>query len=473
MLRALILAGALFVAMPALAAPLSTAEVAQVDKIVTDALAKSHAPGASVAIVRDGQIALVKAYGSQSLSPAVPATTAARYDVGSVAKQFTAAAILMLAEDGKLSLDDKVGRFLPELTDANQVTIRQVLQHVSGYSNFWTLDYLPAYMQRPTTRQAILERWGRAPLDFAPGARWDYSNTNYSIAAAIVEIAAGEPLDAYLQRRIFRPLGMASAVTFDGGLLSPNDARGYTRFALGPVRLAEPVPPGWIVGPGGLAMTARDLAKWDISVIDRSLLKPASYDAQQTEAVLTDGKGTGYGLGIGVQQIEGRRMLQHDGSSMGYLARNTIYPDDRAATVVMVNADYGAAYYEIALALRAMLFGPPPAEPTKAPAPTAAAPPEDTAQARALYAQVRAGKIDRSQLTPDADAFFTREMLADYSAGLSALPEPTSFTRLKADRIAGLDASLYELAWPDRKLIAILRLQPDGKVAEFVVFSPD
>ena len=156
----------------------------KIDKLVSGGIANFGAPSAQIAIVKDGRIAYVHAYGNACLDPATPATPDMRYSIGSISKQFTAAAILLLAERGKLSLDDKVSKFLPTLSHAGEVTIRELLSHTAGYQDFWPQDYVPAEMLEPTTPQKVLAGWADKPLDFEPGTKWQYSNTNYVIAAS-------------------------------------------------------------------------------------------------------------------------------------------------------------------------------------------------------------------------------------------------------------------------------------------------
>ena len=167
---------------------------AAIDAAAREALAATGAPSASVAIVRGGEIAYVQAYGSARLDPVESARPSMRYSIGSVSKQFTATAILMLADEGKLSLDDPISKFVPGLTRGNEITIRQILSHTSGYQDYWPQDYVPPFMLQPTTAQAILDRWAKKPLDFEPGAQYQYSNTGYVLAGLIVEKASGQPL---------------------------------------------------------------------------------------------------------------------------------------------------------------------------------------------------------------------------------------------------------------------------------------
>ena len=210
----------------------------KIDKLATEALEKSGVPSASIAVVRDGKIVYLRAYGSARLEPKTPATSAMRYSIGSISKQFTAAAMLLLQEQGKLSLDDKVAKFIPDLTRANEVTIRQLLSHTSGYQDYWPQDYVMPMMLHPVTAAKILDTWARKPLDFDPGTKWQYSNTNYVIAGVIIEKASGKPLLQFLQEKVFAPLGMTSVANIDEKKLGDTDPTGYMRYALGPMRVA-------------------------------------------------------------------------------------------------------------------------------------------------------------------------------------------------------------------------------------------
>ncbi|HZZ39831.1 MAG TPA: serine hydrolase domain-containing protein, partial [Acidobacteriaceae bacterium] len=277
-------------------------ELAQkVDAVAEHALATTGVPSASLAIVMDGKIVYTKAYGEARLDPDVPAEPQMRYSIGSISKQFTATAILMLQQEGKLSVDDPVGKYLPELTRANEVTIREVLSHTSGYEDYWPEDYLMPPMAQPTTAQHILDAWGKKPLDFEPGTKWQYSNTGYVIAGQIVEKVSGEPLMQFLEEHIFHPLEMKEVWNSDVTKLGETDAAGTIRYALGPLRPAPKEGRGWMFAAGELAMPAYDLAQWDVSVMDRTLLQAQSYDEMETAVVLKDGSSSHYGLGMFVR----------------------------------------------------------------------------------------------------------------------------------------------------------------------------
>jgi len=233
------------------------------DAFATQVLEQTGVPSASVAIVKGGKLVYAHAYGKARLDPATPATPEMRYSLGSISKQFTAAAILLLQEQGKLSIDDAVGKYLPGLTRGDEVTIRQILSHTSGYQDYWPEDYVMTPMLRPETAQQILDTWAKKPLDFEPGTQWQYSNTNFVIAGAIIENVSGQKLMDFLQQRIFHPLGMKSAWNSDEAKLTQADATPYYRNALGPLRPAPKEGRGWTFAMGELAMTAHDLALWD------------------------------------------------------------------------------------------------------------------------------------------------------------------------------------------------------------------
>ncbi|MFN8091551.1 MAG: serine hydrolase domain-containing protein [Vicinamibacteria bacterium] len=313
-LVSLALAAAVAAASPAAAEAPASLE-AGVDRAAAEVLAATGAPSASVAVVKDGRIVLAKAYGDARLEPKLAARPQMRYAIGSVSKQFTATAILLLAEQGKLSLDDRVSRFVPDLTRAGDVTIRQLLSHTSGYRDYWPQDYVPPFMLTDVTAATILDRWARVPLDFEPGAQYQYSNTGYVIAGLVVEKASGEPLLPFLKRHVFEPLGMEGVLDVDRERLGETDATGYLRYALGPPRPAPKEGKGWLYAMGELAMSASDLARWNLGLVEQRLLKPASYREMQSAVRLNSGVAVPYGLGVDVLSADGRRVIGHDGEA--------------------------------------------------------------------------------------------------------------------------------------------------------------
>jgi D-alanyl-D-alanine carboxypeptidase len=433
------------------------AQGAQVDSIASSVLAATGVPSASVAVVSHGRLAYAKAYGSAKLDPMTPATADMRYAVGSISKQFTAVSILLLQQEGKLSLDDPVSRFIPGLTRGNEVTIREVLSHTSGYQDFWPQDYVMPGMLKSVSPQAILNQWARIPLDFDPGTRWQYSNTNYTIAAMIVEKAGGMPVFQFVRTRILNPVGLSTARDFDANPRAV-DVTGYLRYALGPLRRAPDAGAGWMWGAGELAMTASDLAKWDISVIKQSLMKPASYRAFETETRLKNGAGTGYGLGVDVSMQGGHFVVEHSGEVSGFTAENVVFPEDSAAIVVLTNQDAAPASGIIADGIQQLLF---------ATADTLAA--NRTAQALAIFKGLQQGRIDRSLFTSNANAYFSEQALQDFASSLGPLGVPTSFVQTRQSLRGGMVLRSYRASFPGRSLRVWTFEMPDGKLEQYQV----
>ncbi len=445
---------------PAAAQQLTPAERARIDSSALSVLRATGVPSASVAIVRGGEIVYERAYGTGRIAPETPATPAMRYAIGSVSKQFTATAILLLQEEGRLSLDDRVARWFPRLTRANDVSIRQLLSMTSGYQDYWPQDFVFPDMLRHTAAQAIMQRWAGIPLDFEPGARWQYSNTNYVIAAAIVERVSGMQFMDFLRRRIFTPLGMTSVADFDAGPLGPGDAGRYLRHALGPLREAPKEARGWLFGAGQLAMTAHDLALWNIAVMNRSLLRAVSYRTQQTDMLLNAGTATGYGLGVNVSAGGGRRRISHGGAVSGYTTTNLVFPDDRTAVTVFTNIypGGGGASGQIAGRIVNILL---------APADTAGA--AARALARRIYDGLMTGTIDRSLLTANANAFFTPAVLADYAASLAPLGAPTEFAGGGESLRGGMSIRGYRIRAGGVSMSLTTMTMPDGKIEQYIV----
>ena len=441
-------------------AKLSPEIAAQIDQAVRRVLEETGVPSASVAVVHDGALALTKAYGRARLDPPIASAPAMRYPIGSISKQFTAAALVMLAADGRLSLDDKLAKFFPELTRAGDITVRQLLSHTAGIRDYWPQDYVPATMLAPITTDALMKGWAGQPLDFEPGTKWQYSNTGYVIAGAIAEKVSGKSLLTLLNERIFVPLGMHSVLDIDQGRLTDADATGYRRFALAPPRLAPKEGKGWLFAAGELAMTAEDLARWDLALIDGRVPGPDVVGELATETLLTSGVGTGYGLGVGLALEGDHRVLSHGGEVSGFTAMNRVYPDDRAAIVVLTNQDAAEAAGAIAREIADLIF-------------INASPADAGALARVsgILEGLRHGTINRSLLTPNAIDYFSAEALADMKSSLARLGPPKQVTQLRQSLRGGLTTRVYRAVCKRQTLEIVTRSTPDGKFEQFTVGS--
>lgn len=430
----------------------------KIDKLATDTLARTGVPSASIAVVKDGQIAYLHAYGDARLEPRTAARPEMRYSVGSISKQFTAAAILLLQERGKLSLDDRVAKFIPDLTRANEVTIRQLLSHTSGYQDFWPQDYAMPWILQPTTPDKIMDQWARKPLDFDPGTKWQYSNTNYVIAGVIVEKASGMPFFQFVREQVLAPAGIRNAADSDRQKLSEADPEGYIRYGLGPLRPAPEEGKGWMFAAGELAMPAEDLARWDISIINQTVLRSDSYRELETEVVLKNGLGTNYGLGVDVDTISGHRALSHGGEVSGFTAQNIVFPDEHAAVVVLTNQDAAPAASTIARAVAPLLLAAN--DPTT---------PKKLEQARKIFEGLQHGTVDRSLFTDDANFYFSDQALKDFASGLAPLGTPQDFSQTRQALRGGMTLRVYRIKFPDTALRAWTFEMPDGKLEQYQI----
>ncbi len=431
----------------------------RIDRIAAQVLAQTGVPSASVAVVKGGKLVYTHAYGQARLAsesiPATPATPDMRYSIGSISKQFTAAAILLLQEEGKLSVDDAVGKYIPGLTRGEEVTIRQILSHTSGYQDFWPEDYVMTPMLHPETAQQILDTWAKKPLDFEPGTQWQYSNTNFVIAGAIVEKVSGQKLMEFLGQHIFHPLGMKSVWNSDEAKLTQTDATPYYRHALGPLRVAPKEGRGWMFAAGELAMTAHDLALWDESLIAQSILSSESYKEMFTEVKLKDGKGTHYGLGVEVIDRNGHRSIEHSGEVSGFVSDNEVFVDDGVAVAVLTNQDaIGAASTIARLAAPVVAEFPPT--------------PEEK-QAINIFHGLQQGKIDRTLLAPNLRDYFTAEALADFRDSLAPLGEPLTFHQTGEQLRGGMTFHAFQIAYPNKRLRLTIYTYHDGKLEQYLI----
>ena len=387
-----------------------------------------NVPAVSLAVVQHGRIVYLKAYGRARL-PDRPADIATRFGIGSITKQFTAAAVLLLVDRHKLSLDDRVGKFLPDLTDANNITVRELLSHTSGYEDYLSQEYLPTRVQQPTSVDAILSNWGKRPLDFEPASQWQYSGTNYVIAGRIIERITGQSYEKFLTENVLRPVGITDAGFIDESPPEKNDAVGYYRFGIGPPRVAPVAGRDWLFAMADLVMTARDVALWDLSVLSRRLLSQSAYKAMTTPVKTSNGKETPYGLGFFITDITGtdgkqHLMLSHPGEISGFRSQNWIIPDTGTALVVLTNAEYSDAGEEIGGVLQNILAlaAQQPARNSQQQSPgSAKAQTPIERRAAKLLAELARGTVDRSQLAPDAAAMFTPRALRDIEGSLSAI----------------------------------------------------
>jgi len=462
MLRTSIALIALAAASPAFAQPLTPAEAAQIDQLVAKTLSDTGVPSAEIAIVRDGKLVLNKAYGKAN--EGLPANPSLPYQIASNSKQFTAMALLLLEDEGKLSLDDHVSKYIPGITEGDKITIRELLSHESGLQDFWPQDYSFVDMEQPTTPQHIVDKWAKKPLDFAPGTRWQYSNTGYVVAGMIAEKVSGEPLLTYLHRKIFDPLGMTSVRDQDD-TNTPAFPAGYKRNALGPVRVAKQPGRGWLYAAGELSMNAADLAKWDIARMNRALIPAGDWVEQETPVLRSDGRTNGYGLGVyNIYQRE-RHVIDHGGEAVGFLTQNTLYPDTKDAIIVFTNSDFSGATGTLTEGIEKIVLN--------SPEPALANETDRVADVGAVYDSLVTGTVDPAKFTPNLNYYFNPTTLGDYRSSLAPLGKPTSFESRGAPRLRGgfvnRNFTIHYAGGKDLTLVTYAEPGANGRWEQFMI----
>jgi CubicO group peptidase (beta-lactamase class C family) len=303
-----------------------------------------------------------------------------------------------------------------------------------------------------------MDGWARKPLDFDPGTKWQYSNTNFVIAGVIIEKVSGKPMIQFLREKIFEPLGMKSVTITEESKSSDKDPTGYLRYALGPLRPAPKEGKGWLFAAGELAMTAEDLAKWDISMMDQKLLRPASYRELEREVQLSNGVGTHYGLGVSVNMDAGHRSISHGGEVSGFTADNEVFPDDRVAVVVLTNQDAISTSADIGHQIVPLLFER-----------NDPATPQRLEQAKQIFEGLQHGTVDRSLFTDNANAYFSEQALKDFASGLGPLGRPQEFVAVRQGLRGGMTLRMYRIKFAGKTLRAWTYEMPDGKLEQYQI----
>ena len=342
-----IIAGSLAAALifaPTRALRAQDATVARIDRYVAREMARQHIPGIAVGIYVDGKIALVKGYGLSNVELSVPVKPATIFQSGSVGKQFTSALIMMLVEEKKIGLDDSLPKYFPDAPATwRGITIRELLSHTSGLADYSgdSLTKLGGVLdiRRDFSEEQFVKVIETLPMDFAPGEKWEYCNTNYLLLGAVIRKVTGKFYGDLLQERIFGPLGMTNTRVISEADIIPNRAAGY-QLVNGQLKNQDWVSPSFnTTADGALYFNVLDLAKWDAALYGDKLLKQSSRDTMWTVAKLRNGQPNKdhYGFAWFVDTINGHRVVQHSGSWQGFETYIARFIDDKVTVVVLMN----------------------------------------------------------------------------------------------------------------------------------------
>lgn len=427
----------------------------KIDAFVQAELKRQNIPGISLAVIRNGEVPLVRAYGMANLEHQVPVEPETIFQSGSVGKQFTSAAVMLLAEDGKLTVDDKVSKHLGAVPAAwTDLTIRHLLTHTGGLT-----DYPKGFdFRKDYTEDELLKTIQAVPLAFAPGERHAYSNLGYVTLGILISKVTGKFYGEFLQERIFKPLDMTSARIISETAIVPNRAAGY-RLQQGQLRNQEWVSPTLnTTADGSLYLTILDMVKWEAALRSTTFLRPESRTAMWTPYTLNSGTRGHYGFGWQIGRRAGHLAIEHGGAWQGFVAYILRFPDDGLTVILFANRS-GASMGTLATGI-ARIVNPDLAE---KPAPDSE--PATTAAHRKLFEALRAGPlVDKS--------IFTDEVAKDILPRIdSSRPQLKAFGAIEAfellERSAKEDFRTHRYRIRFQTDIAILTivLNKDGKIA--------
>jgi D-alanyl-D-alanine carboxypeptidase len=313
-------------------------QLAAMDGRIREMMAEDNIPGVLIGVASRGRLLHTQSYGMANVELRVPVSDSTVFEIGSISKQFVAAATMMLVEEGRVGLDDPIHEYLSDLpSEWLGVTVRQLLTHTSGIPDYEEIQTYEAYRFRFTPEEIIRVAHSR-PMDFEPGTGWYYSNTGYFLLSLIVERVEGRPLGSVLESRIFGPLGMTQTRMADPEDIIPHRASGYWVDRMG-VELMnrDATQTSSTLGAGGLLSSVHDMVKWDEALYTDRLLSEASKRTMWTPAVLPNGEDTGYGFGWSVSEYRGHPAVGHNGMVAGFVASFVRLPEADVALIVFAN----------------------------------------------------------------------------------------------------------------------------------------
>ena len=436
----------------------SSSTLADVDAFVRAEMERQEVPGVAVAIVRGGEVAEARGYGLANVEHQVPVKAETIFQSGSVGKQFTAAAVMLLVEDGKLALSDSIGKFFPGAPPAwAGITVRHLLTHTSGIPDYTTdaLDYRRDYTEDELAKLAY-----GLKLEFSPGARWSYSNTGYVLLGILVGRVCGRFYGDLLAERVFAPLGMKTARVISEEDIVPNRAAGY-RLVDGALKNQEWVAPKLnTTADGSLYLSVLDLVAWDRGLRAGAVLKPASWDEVYTPVRLSSGKTFPYGFGWDLEERAGEKVRRHGGAWQGFKSEIARFVGSDLTVVVLANlAEADPERFTEGIVSR---VEPKLAEPELAP--IADTEPQVTARLRELLEAAAKGKLDPEDFAHVRAGFFP-EGAKGLQANLAGLGPPTAVSVLRRVDLGDDRVHTYDVSYGAKAFRVVLELAPDGKIA--------
>lgn len=454
-------------ALPLLAVLAVPAAADEVDRYVEARMRTMRIPGLSLLVAREGRVLKADGYGYADLQHRVPATPDTAYEIGSNGKQFTAAAVLMLAEEGKLRLDDPVARYFPGAPAFWQkVTLAHLLGHTGGIRNHVAVPgYLGVFgtnlfFEPSPGPDELLKKFFELPQEFDPGQTWAYDNTGYILLGWVIEKASGVPYWQFLEERIFRPLGMTATRSTDPRALVPNRASGYG-WVNGAFENRAVLWPHVAFSAGSLLSTVGDIAKWDAALGTDRLLRPESWARAWTPARAADGAPLpfDYGLGWFVESHRGRRYVSHGGGTPGFSSAIHRFADDRLLVAILTNH---SDMLTDTLALDVAAIHEPR---LRRPARPRDTDPATTDAHRAIFAALLEGRHDPARFTPAMALFLATATGRSFGAWYAEHGSMASFAFEDEEARGDHRLRRYGVVLGETRYGFTFLVAPDGRIA--------
>lgn len=454
--------------------PLTVTQTNAIDRFVKSEMSRQRVPGVEVGVYSRGRILLAKGYGLADVELNVPVTPETLMQSGSVGKQFVSAAIMMLVEEHKLSLDDSITKYFPDAPASwKPILIKNLLSHTSGLSEYESDNRTgpngPFYLRLDFTEDQLIKKFYAMPIEWAPGTKWAYRNTNYVILGVLIHKLTGERYDRFLHDRIFAPLGMDSTRLISDRDIIKNRASGYEIDDHGQLKNQEWVSPTFnSTADGALYFNVLDMAKWDAALYTTRLLTQASRNRIWTVYPLNDGNPNpgNYGFGWEITKFHGHKLIEHGGAWQGFTCDISRYSDDSLTVVVLTNLDSGHSSPEV---IAHVVAGS--VEPALMPAKLTAIPDNDPAVANALRKvldELVAGTDIRGQLTPELATHITPAMNGRVQQVLAPVWPGGTLTlvdRKAAPGVSGAIASTFRISNGSNSLLIRYGRNAAGKIA--------
>lgn len=428
---------------------------ANVDKFIKAEMERRKIPGVSLAAVKDGKPVIVKGYGLANVEHNVPVKPETIFQSGSVGKQFTSMAVMILVEEGKIGLDEQISKYLGEVPSGwANITIRHLLTHTGGMT-----DYPPTFDFRRDYSEAELLKWAKeVPVAFAPGEKWQYSNLGYLTLGIIIGKVSGKFYGDFLQERVFKPLGMTTARVISEADIVPDRAAGY-RVVKGQLKNQEWVSPSLnSTADGALYLTALDMMKWDEALASGKLISKAGYEAMWKPVKLNSGKDHWYGFGWTVKSANGSRVIEHGGAWQGFKSYIARYPDEKLTVILFANLenmDPGKLAHGVAEILEPKLIPKRINDPD----------PKVTAEFKSVFEKLIAGTVDKNTFSPELQkALFSQpDRLFEFVKGLGPV---NKFLLLEITPGARVTYS-YQIEYEEMSLLLVIARDSAGKIVLF------